>query len=279
VKNHIRDVADGADVTDDLAWAGECEILLSRGKNVLKSIIFARTSRGSDKYLDDLAAQVDELRILTVIIGHHAQLPSGRMMSRDSLAISQGLCLAPHQEVIAQAVRVDSAKAQLRKLDNVCQYLRDHILRVDSASAPSLPSGARSKVFIGHGAAPDWMKLKNFIQDRLGLPWDEFSRVPVAGQTNTDRLISMLDEAAVALIVMTAEDESLDGTRRARENVVHEAGLFQSRLGFHRAIVLLEYGCNEFSNINGLGQIRFPKGSIEAAYEEVRRFLEREGLL
>jgi predicted nucleotide-binding protein len=59
-------------------------------------------------------------------------------------------------------------------------------------------------------------------------------------------------------------------------NVVHEAGLFQGRLGFSRAIILLEDGCKEFSNINGLGQIRFPKGNIKATFEEIRQVLERE---
>ena len=57
---------------------------------------------------------------------------------------------------------------------------------------------------------------------------------------------------------MTAEDEHSDGTTHARENVVHEAGLFQGKLGFSKAIILLEEGCKEFSNIEGLGQIRFP---------------------
>jgi predicted nucleotide-binding protein len=89
----------------------------------------------------------------------------------------------------------------------------------------------------------------------------------------------MLDAAAIAFLVMTAEDEQPDGAMRSRENVVHEAGLFQGRLGFMRAIVLLEEGCEEFSNIHGLGQIRFPTGRIEAALEEVRQVLEREGLI
>ena len=62
-------------------------------------------------------------------------------------------------------------------------------------------------------------------------------------------------------------------------NVVHEAGLFQGRLGFEKAIILLEDGCEEFSNINGLGQIRFPKENITAAFEEIRRVLERENLI
>lgn len=89
----------------------------------------------------------------------------------------------------------------------------------------------------------------------------------------------MLDAAGIAFVVLTAEDETIDGSERARQNVVHEAGLFQGRLGFSRAIVLLEGSCDEFSNIQGLGQIRFPTGRISACFEEVRRVLEREGFV
>jgi len=60
---------------------------------------------------------------------------------------------------------------------------------------------------------------------------------------------------------MTAEEEKADGKMQARMNVVHEAGLFQGRLGFSRAIVMLEKGCDEFSNIEDW-QIRFPKNNI-----------------
>jgi len=88
----------------------------------------------------------------------------------------------------------------------------------------------------------------------------------------------MLDQASFAFLVMTAEDERTDGTKNARENVVHELGLFQGRLGFKRAIILLEESCAEFTNIQGLTQIRFPKDNILAVSEDVRRVLEREGL-
>jgi hypothetical protein len=37
--------------------------------------------------------------------------------------------------------------------------------------------------------------------------------------------------------------------------------------------------CEEFSNIHGLGQIRFSKGDVRAALEDIRQVLEREGLL
>ncbi|MGO9957017.1 MAG: TIR domain-containing protein [Solirubrobacteraceae bacterium] len=135
------------------------------------------------------------------------------------------------------------------------------------------------RVFIGHGGSGLWRELKDFVSDDLGLPWDEFNRVPVAGVTTTDRLAQMLDNAGIAFVLLTAEDETVDGRDLARQNVVHEAGLFQGRLGFKRSIVLLEDGCDEFSNIRGLTQIRFPAGNIKASFHDVRKVLEREGFL
>ncbi len=89
----------------------------------------------------------------------------------------------------------------------------------------------------------------------------------------------MLNSASFAFLVMTAEEEHADSTVHARPNVIHEVGLFQGKLGMRRAIVLLEEGCIEFSNIAGLGQIRFPRGNISAAFEDVRRVLEREQVI
>jgi predicted nucleotide-binding protein len=124
-----------------------------------------------------------------------------------------------------------------------------------------------------------WRVLKDFISDTLALPWDEFNRVPIAGTTNIQRLSELLDQAAIAFLVLTAEDERADGVMQARQNVIHKAGLFQGRLGFARAIVMLEDGCAEFSNIQGLGHLKFPAGKIQGTFEDVRAVLTRESLL
>jgi predicted nucleotide-binding protein len=136
-----------------------------------------------------------------------------------------------------------------------------------------------SRVFIGHGGSHQWRELKDYVQDQLGVPVDEFNRVPTAGYSTIARLGEMLDSAAMAFLVMTAEDENPDGGLRARQNVVHEVGLFQGRLGFDKAIVMVEEGCEDFSNIHGLTQMRYPKGNISAKFHEVRAVLEREELL
>jgi predicted nucleotide-binding protein len=153
----------------------------------------------------------------------------------------------------------------------------DHLGYVSRTDTQSAKSGNR--IFIGHGRSPAWRELKDFLEDRLHLEWEEFNRVPAPGVWTGNRLTSMLDDASMAFLICTAEDEHADSTQHARENVIHEAGLFQGRLGFERAIVLLEDSCSEFSNIHGLGQIRFPKGNISAKFEEIRNVLEREGII
>ncbi|HEV8561324.1 MAG TPA: TIR domain-containing protein [Actinophytocola sp.] len=136
------------------------------------------------------------------------------------------------------------------------------------------PEMSKRTIFIGHGRSPAWITLRDLIRDRLGLDWEEFDRSPSAGKTVVQRLSEMLATADFAFLVLTAEDEQADGRVQARQNVVHELGLFQGRLGFDRAIAMIEDGCDEFANLAGLVQIKFPKGNIMAVSEEIRRLLE-----
>jgi len=136
-----------------------------------------------------------------------------------------------------------------------------------------------NKIFFGHGRSKDWSVLALHLTAKLKLEYDEYNRDPTAGRSRKEVLENKMDSACMAFLVMTAEDDQPDGTVRARENVIHEVGLFQGRLGFHRAIVLLEEGCNEFSNIEGLEQLRFPRGRIETKFAEIEQLLQREGVL
>ena len=146
-------------------------------------------------------------------------------------------------------------------------------------SRESSPSNPKKHIFIGHGRSKIWTELAMFLHNRLELTYDEFNRTSSAGIPTASRLQEMLDRAEFAFIIFSAEDQQADGSLHARQNVIHEAGLFQGRLGFKKAIILLEDGCEEFSNISGLGQIRFPTGQIMSKAEEIRGVLEREGLL
>lgn len=251
---------------------------LEDAKGEASSILYAFTGHHSDEYLDRMQEEIEGVQPLSARDAVKAQLPSGQIMTRDTTAASQGLQSAPHQDVIGRVVSIRSTFSQCEQLAKYLERTAAHFSRLEAYPRPTQEQKG-THVFIGHGRSLAWRELKDFIQDRLLLPWEEFNRVPVAGVTNIARLSEMLDNAGIAFLVLTAEDERNDGSVAARQNVVHEAGLFQGRLGFTRAIVVLEDGCEEFSNIHGLGQIRFPTGQISAAFEEVRRVLEREGFL
>jgi predicted nucleotide-binding protein len=198
-------------------------------------------------------------------------------MTRDTLAAGQRTRLPPHQAIKAQVASIWQPFNACDEAAKICKKAASHLERKAKRNIRDLRVG--TNVFIGHGRSPAWRELKDFVHHRLHLPWDEFNRVPVAGVTNQARLSEMLDAAAVALVILTAEDENADGQMHARMNVIHEVGLFQGKLGFTKAIVLFEDGCKEFSNIQGLGQIRFPVGNIAACFEDVRLVLEREGVV
>ncbi|WP_299752068.1 TIR domain-containing protein [uncultured Tateyamaria sp.] len=246
-------------------------------KVTIESIMQTATSTGDDNFLTALQTELAELTGATTGKVLNYWKPSGQIMSRDSLAIGQGFRAPPHLKLKAEAVAYSHTIGALGKLAKIAKKAGSHLERVQASRQVQGRIG--TNVFIGHGRSHVWRDLKDFVQDRLNLPWDEFNRVPVAGVTNQQRLTEMLDASAIAFIVMTAEDETSEGTVQARMNVIHEVGLFQGRLGFTKAIVLLEEGCTEFSNIQGLGQIRFPTGNIAAKFEDIRLVLEREGLV
>jgi predicted nucleotide-binding protein len=172
-------------------------------------------------------------------------------------------------------IRRSKNEAAIDALAKDAQLSTGHLARIEK-SRTRVNAKTGTTVFIGHRRSPLWRELKDFLVDRLHLTVDEFNTVPTAGVATVERLAEMLDAAVFAFLIMTAEDEQPDGNLRARENVVHEVGLFQGRLGFKKAVVLLEEGCEEFSNIRGHGQIPFPRGNISAKFEEIRRVLERE---
>lgn len=277
VIQHIYHLANDSKLTYAHEVSDNAYKALEEAKANVISIISAFLSQHPDEFLTSVKGAAEKLVVLTQFQAKKMQLPTGTLMSRDTLAMSQGLQCAPHQDIIGELIAINSVFTSCADLGRFASRAAAHIERLEVARSTTRAQG--QSVFIGHGRSLLWRELKDFINDRLHLPWEEFNRIPVAGVTNIAQLAQMLDASGIAFLILTAEDERTDGAIVARQNVVHETGLFQGRLGFTRAIILREEGCEEFSNIQGLGQICFPRGRISAAFEEVRRVLEREGLL
>ena len=122
--------------------------------------------------------------------------------------------------------------------------------------------------------ASRWMIANIASDDALILPY----RANPAGLNFRERQVlqKMLAESSFAVLVLTGEDVHRDGKEHARENVVHELGLFQGHLGFTRTVALLEEGVKEFSNIYGVNQIRFSKGNIRETFGDILATIRRE---
>jgi hypothetical protein len=132
------------------------------------------------------------------------------------------------------------------------------------------------KIFIGHGHSGLWRELKDHLTDKHGFDVIAYEVGARAGHSVRDILEDMLTKSSMAFLVLTGEDQDADGLLHPRENVIHETGLFQGKLGFSRGVVLLEKGTVEFSNIHGIDQLRFSKGNIKEVFGDVVATVRRE---
>lgn len=146
------------------------------------------------------------------------------------------------------------------------------------AEAPHVTAPqSRPSIFIGHGGGSrEWLELLNQLQNVHDYPVQAFETGARAGHHIRDILDGFLDESSFALLVFSKADEQKGGSVRARQNVVHEAGLFQGRLGFGRAVVLVEEGVELFSNVDGLQHISFAPGQLRNTVGEILGVLKRE---
>jgi predicted nucleotide-binding protein len=150
------------------------------------------------------------------------------------------------------------------------------ISKLPDPPAVEEPAPPPPTVFVGHGRDGQWRDLKDHLADKHGYKVEAYESGARAGHTIRDVLGELVRRSSFAILVLTGEDSTADGILRARQNVIHELGLFQGRLGFTRAIALIEEGTEEFSNIHGINQVRFSKGNIREAFGEVLATLRRE---
>jgi predicted nucleotide-binding protein len=164
-----------------------------------------------------------------------------------------------------------------------CQWLADELETIaryiEERGSALEDSDTHNRIFIGHCSSPAWRSLHRYLEEVLGLQTPWFDDVPPQGFAAEERLRGMVEGVVAAFIVFTLEDELSGHQAVVRENVAHEIGLFQGRLGPNRAFILLEEGCEGFSGVHGVAQIRFPAGRIEASFADIRRVLERGKIL
>lgn len=232
IEHTAHDVIDYIVDASSKAALAKAEQLAERGLALLNSVkmdvlslLTVFLSNHDDTFVRRIADEIDQAKVLDSFDIANEMSPKRQVITRDLRAAQQGTLVPPHVQVQARITAAHQPAAHCHQLAEKLDKLAAHLFRVKKLDDRAARIG--TNVFIGHGRSQVWRDLKDFVKDRLRLPYDEFNSVPVAGITNIARLSEMLDVAACAFIIMTAEDELADGTQQARMNVIHEVGLFQ----------------------------------------------------
>ena len=246
--------------------------------DVLDIIEIAQESNSS--YFERLLHRTKQLEVLTVDEIIASERPT-EMATEDPIAIQQGFWTPPHIQVIAEAHWSIRAVEAVHELGNL---IEDFIAQMERVRTTTIaPQITGRKVFIGHGRDKSWLQLRNFLKEKLCLPITAYEEESAAGTDIFGHVVSLIDGACIAFLVMTAEDKIKDDKgneeMHPRLNVVHELGICQAKLGPNRAISLVEKGCTVPTNIIGTHHIYFEKDNIMSASEDIRDVLKREKII
>lgn len=167
-------------------------------------------------------------------------------------------------------------EGQMQKLESIKERLSlfdEPALTPAVLSAPPVAVAAPKpkRIFISHGRSDLWRQVQAYIEKDIGIPTLELAQEANRGRTVLQKLWEESSKCSFAVIVMTGDDLAADGTPRARENVMHEIGLFQGRYGLENVCVLHEENTNIPTNIHGLVYIPFAKGNIREVLGELFR--------
>jgi len=264
------------------------ELLKQSSENYLPDLKFQKNDLISilctlekDTYLDTIIEEAKALRFFTSTEIARKLGPSGSTTTQDLRAAGEGTQIPPHMTAHCELKGIQTTVSFGDALIQIATRASKHLKRLQQTESGAILNNTNTEatIFLGHGGSHLWKDLAMFITDTLQLRYQEYNSIATAGFARKERLEQLLDQCSFAFLIMTAEDQTDDGDFRARQNVIHEIGLFQGKLGFTKAIVMLEETCSDFSNIDGLDQIRFAKGNVLSESEQIRRVLQREGLL
>ncbi|CAD5962220.1 Ribokinase [Streptomyces sp. KY75] len=211
----------------------------------------------ADDQIEDAtgAGDVFAAGLLAVLTGDRLQIELGAIL---------GMTLARHKLRYVGS----HGHAQL------AQVTADFIRSVDAARrTAALPGG----VFVAHGRNPEWLAVKAFVEQRFGVPVYSFESDAWGSRPVTEALSDYLQRCDFAICVLTAEDATSEGHRVARQNVIHEIGLFQGRCGFDRVLVLAEEGCEFIPAAVTPHTLTFPRHAIDKTFWHLDRTMRAQG--
>ena len=189
--------------------------LRDQSLDVLEALSHQIKTEALTRYATRVKSELVPYKIVDFI---NSKSKSAPKVTRDSEEIMKGQIVPAHIQFLASFSSIAANKSKLQDLANI---LRNTIQATTLHKSEPSGGDVPNKIFIGHGKSEQWRILKDFLGDRLNLPYEEFNRISAAGINTQERLSEMLDECGFAFLVLAAEDLHGDGSLHARENVIH----------------------------------------------------------
>ena len=200
----------------------------------------------------------------------------------DVFAAGLLIVLASHrlQVELGALLGMQLARHKLRYVGNAghtqfAKVTTDFIRALDQErSGAGQPVG----IFISHGRNPEWFAVQRFLEDRFDAPVHAFESAPWGGRAITEAISSYLQRCSLSVCILTAEDFTGDGRKFARQNVIHEVGLFQGQHGFDSVVLLVEEGCDFVPEAAVPYTIYFPHNKIHRTFYQLAEIVKVHGL-
>jgi sugar/nucleoside kinase (ribokinase family) len=221
-----------------------------------QSEFYAHNPLSADEVADATGAgDVFAAGLLIVLASHRMQVELGALL---------GMRLARHKlRYVGNA-----GHAQFGKVT------QDFIRTLDAERR----GGARPLgIFISHGTNPVWFAVQRFVEDRFEAPVYSFESASWGGREISEALTRNLERCSLSVCVLTAEDVTDDGRTFARQNVIHEVGLFQGQHGFDRVVLLVEDGCDFVPQAAVPYAIHFPRNRINHTFYQLAEIIKSLG--
>jgi hypothetical protein len=130
------------------------------------------------------------------------------------------------------------------------------------------------RVFLGHGHGSDW-KIIQAAVEAAGYPVVAYESGAIAGETAIKIISDMIRESSAAVIYATPDDTMQDGSKRARQNVIHEIGLAQGALGPLRTVIVQHSDVVMPTNLAGVNVVLHRPSGLGDVLEQITHYLEK----
>lgn len=128
IERTIRGLAGNPDLGPGRDLAVRAEALFGSTKSEVLSILTTVAADRVDSFISSIREQVEQTTIRSKAQVLRGWLPSGQLMSRDSLAVTQGLQPPPHLTVLAEVVGLRQAPVACGHLAELARKAGSHLV-------------------------------------------------------------------------------------------------------------------------------------------------------